>query len=65
MLKTIPANPVRGLIGLLGLIMMAIGAGILWGSGGAFLALGLFLTVDASFDEVVERITLTKRDHKL
>jgi hypothetical protein len=65
MLKTLPANPIRGLIGLCAIALMTIGAGLLWGWGGAFFTLGLFLAIDTSSDEAVERITLTKRDHKL
>jgi hypothetical protein len=65
MLEILPANPIRGLIGLCAMALMAVGAGLLWGWGGALFTLGLFLAIDTSADEAVERITLTKRDHKL
>lgn len=64
MLKSLPANPVRGMIGFFALLLMAIGAGLLWGWGGALFSLGLFGAIDASSDEVVERVTLTKRGQK-
>ncbi len=60
-MTALPANPVRGLVGIVALICMTVGAGILWGIGGGLFAVGLFMAIDCSSDEVVERITKTKR----
>lgn len=57
----LPANPVRGTIGACALFIMTIGAGALWGIGGALFTFGLFVGIDCSLDEAVERITKTTR----
>lgn len=57
----LPSNGLRGLVGLFALVSMFAGAWILWGIGGALFAGGLFLAIDTSSDEVVERITKTTR----
>ena len=60
-MKNLPANPIRGLIGLIGIGFMIVGAGVLWGSGGAMFVGGLYVAIDLSSDEIVERITRTTR----
>jgi hypothetical protein len=61
MLKTIPANQGRAVVGLAGLGLMWVGAGVFWGWAAGLFALGLFIAIDAATDEFVERITLIKR----
>jgi hypothetical protein len=51
-------NRVRGAWGFIGMALVAIGAGILWGWGAALMAIGLLLWVDLTMDELVERVTL-------
>lgn len=60
-MTNLPASPLRALTGLGALICMTVGAGILWGFGAALFALGLFMAIDCSFDEAIERITKTTR----
>ncbi len=60
-LKTMAPFPLRGLVGFSGLTVMGIGAGMLWGFGAALFCVGLFLSIDASIDESVERITAIRR----
>jgi predicted PurR-regulated permease PerM len=60
-LITYPANIGRGLMGLLALTLIAIGAGLLWGIGGSFLAIGLTVFANASTDEALERLTGKER----
>lgn len=57
----LPANSLRGLIGFIALACMVFGALILWGIGGALFVGGLFVALDVSSDEVVERVTKTTR----
>lgn len=49
-------------IGLVAFILIVSGAGMLWGSGAAFLAAGLHLYVDQAADDILERFTLIERD---
>jgi hypothetical protein len=60
-MKFIAPNPSRALVGFASLICMCLGAGSLWGAGAAFFVGGLFMAVDCSIDEVVERVTRTSR----
>ena len=60
-MKYLPPNNARGLIGLLALFSMIVGAYLLWGGGAALLIGGLFMAIDCSADEIVERITKTTR----
>jgi len=54
-------NGFRGAVSLLALACMIAGAWVLWGFGAALFAGGLFLAIDTSSDEAVERITKTTR----
>ena len=60
-MTNLPANPVRGLIGLIAIGFMIVGAGVLWGEGGAMFVGGLYVALDLSSDEAIERITRTTR----
>jgi len=62
MLRKIPANLGRGLTALCGIIIAFTAAVFLWGWASAFLILGSFIVIDCSSDEIVERVTMTKRD---
>ncbi len=64
MLRTLPANLGRGLTALCGIIIAFIAAVFLWGWATAFLILGSFIVVDCSSDEIIKRVTMTKRDVK-
>lgn len=63
-LKMMKPSAERGMLGMLAMALIAIGAGILWGIGGCLLAIGLALWVDLSTDEAVERFTGTSRGLK-
>lgn len=63
-LVRVSANPARGLISLLAIVVSTAGAGILWGVGAALIAGGLLIWIDCSLDELAERVTLIKRGWK-
>lgn len=60
-LAWLPASGPRAFIGLVSFVLIAAGAGMLWGAGASMLILGLVLWIDTSSDEVVERITRVAR----
>jgi hypothetical protein len=57
----LPANPIRGLLGLIALGCMTAGAWMLWGHAATLFIMGTFMAIDASVDEAIERITKTSR----
>lgn len=60
-LETVKSNQARSVMGLVGSLACAIGAGFQWGIGTAFFTFGLILWIDTVVDEVVERITKISR----
>jgi hypothetical protein len=60
-IKKLPCNPVRGFIGLAGIIMLGFGAFGLWGLNACLLTIGLVLCIAVSLDETVERCTRLTR----
>lgn len=60
-LKNLAPNAGRGIVGIGAIASASLGAGMLWGVGGAFLVCGLIWWIDTLIDEVVERFTLIKR----
>lgn len=60
-MRTMLPSLSRAIIGAIAFVVMTTGAGMLWGAGGALFAGGLFIALDQSSDEAIERITNTKR----
>lgn len=60
-LKYMPASIPRAIIGAIGLVLIGVGAALLWGAGGALLTVGLVIFIDTSLDEIEERFTGIKR----
>lgn len=60
-LTYLPVSTSRGVAGLCFVACMATGAYFLWGIGGALFSLGLFMALDISCDEAIERFTKIKR----
>jgi hypothetical protein len=63
-LKVMQPNLTRAIVGITGVIMVGIGADLLWGAGGGFLTIGLILYLDQASDEAVERVTGIRRGTK-
>ena len=63
-MQHLPTNPARGMMGLFGLIIMTLGAGVAWGGGAAMFVFGLSIWLDCACDEAVERFTKTIRTDK-
>lgn len=60
-IKVFPADARRGILGLIAIVTMSAGAGAMWGTPAFFIVSGGILTFACIADEMLERITFTKR----
>jgi len=57
----LPVDPRRTVFSILAISCMSAGAWMMWGFGGFLFVFGLFMAIDLSSDEALERITKTTR----